>query len=229
MVAIFVLLTIAVFVLIDMFLQRAARKKEAPALQAERPSLLDRFVVPKGFFLSRAHAWIEVLASGKTRIGVDDFVQKLVGAIDAVEPLPAGSVVRKGQTLATLRQGGRTLTIPSPLSGTVKDVNPDLLRDAASMNDDPYGAGWIAVIEPNALATELPSASIASGAVQWLRSEISRFRDFINEYAFRSDAQPMPAGVTLLDGGVPVAGILGMTDNRTWERFEREFLVIQED
>jgi len=229
MVALFVLLTIAVFVLIDFFVQRAARRREAPALQAERPSLLDRFVVPKGYFLSRAHAWIEVLASGKTRIGIDDFVQKLVGAIDSVSLVPVGSTVRKGQTLVTLRQGGRSLTIPSPLSGTVKEINQSLLEDAASVNTDPYGSGWIAVIEPSALGSELPSAAISGGAVTWLRSEIARFRDFINEYALRSDAEPRLAGATLLDGGVPVAGILGMTDNRTWERFEREFLVTQED
>lgn len=229
MVAIFVLLTIAVFVLIDFFLQRAARRKEAPVVAAERPSLLDRFVVPKGFFLSRAHAWIEVLASGKTRVGIDDFVQKLVGHVDAVSLVPAGSSVRRGQALVTLRKGDRTLMIPSPLTGTVGAVNHTLLEDPGSINKDPYGSGWIAVIEPNALASELPSSVIAAGAVEWLRSEIARFRDFINEYAFRSDAQTQPAGLTLLDGGVPVAGILGLTDNRTWERFEREFLVTQED
>jgi glycine cleavage system H protein len=220
MVAIFVLLTIVAFILVDILIQRREGRKARAAAPA--PVLLDRFVIPKGYFVSRAHAWIEVLGGGKARIGIDDFVQKLVGTIDEVVAVPAGASVRKGDPLMTLRKGVRTLLIPSPLSGRVEAVNTELSGNASVVNSDPYGDGWVVLIDPTDLASELPSANIAAAATQWLRTEISRFRDFINNLGTEPDA--LPAGVTLLDGGVPVAGVLGMTNDETWNRFGREFL-----
>lgn len=221
MVALFVLLTIITFVVIDFFVQRASRKNLAAA-PARPPLLLDRFVIPKGFFLSKGHAWIEVLASGKTRIGLDDFVQKLVGSFDGILPAPVGTKVRKGDPLATLRQGERMLTIPAPLSGTILELNEEILEDASGINADPYGSGWIAVIEPSNLAAELPSSAIAAAASQWLRNEIRRFKEFIADYSARGTA--LEAGVTLADGGVPVAGVLRLTDDAAWDQFKRSFI-----
>jgi len=222
MVAIFVLLTIITFIAIDYFVQRAARRQKA-AVQARPPLLLDRFVIPKGFFLSKGHAWIEVLGSGKTRIGVDDFVQKLVGSFDGIAPKPVGSTVRKGEPLVTLRQGERMLTIPAPLTGTLLELNEEVLEDASGINADPYGSGWIAVLEPSNLAAELPSSAIAAAASQWLRSEIRRFKEFIAEYTSRTHASE--AGLTLADGGVPVAGVLRLTDDKAWDQFNSSFIL----
>ena len=221
MVALFVLLTIITFVAIDFFVQRAARKNLAIA-PARPPLLLDRFVIPKGFFLSKQHAWIEVLASGKTRIGVDDFVQKLVGSFDGALPIPVGSMVRKGDPLVTLRQGERMLTLPAPLTGKVLELNEEILEDASGINADPYGSGWIAVMDPSNLGAELPSSVIAASASQWLRKEISRFKEFIADYTARGTA--LQAGVTLADGGVPVAGVLRLTDDAAWDQFKRSFI-----
>lgn len=218
MVAIFVLLTIVTFVLIEILIQR----REGRKAHATTPALLDKFLIPKGYFVSRAHAWIEVLGGGKTRIGIDDFVQKLVGTIDEVVAVPAGTSVQKGDPLITLRKGSRTLTVPSPLSGTVEAVNTDLSANGRIVNEDPYGSGWVVLMEPATLDAELPTMNIAAAATQWLRSEIGRFRDFIN--GLRVEPEALPAGVTLLDGGVPVAGLLGMTNDETWNRFGREFL-----
>lgn len=217
MVAIFVLLTIVAFVLVDFLIQR----REAHKVRGTGPApvLLDRFLIPKGYFVSRAHAWIEVLGGGKARIGIDDFIQKLVGTLDEVIPIPPGTTIRKGDPLMTLRKGGRVLVIPSPLSGTVEAINTDLIGNWSLVNQDPYDNGWVVLLEPTNLAEELPSAAIATAATQWLRTEISRFRDFLN--GLRS---PQPAGATLLDGGVPVAGVLSMTDDETWNRFGHEFL-----
>ncbi len=225
MVAIFVLFTIITLVVIDYFVQRAARRQQAVA-PARPPLLLDRFVIPKGFFLSKGHAWIEVLGSGKTRIGVDDFVQKLVGSFSGVAPIPIGSTVRKGDPLVTLRQGERVLTIPAPLSGTLLELNEEVLEDASGINADPYGSGWIAVLEPSNLASELSSAAIAGAASQWLRGEIRRFKEFIAEYTTRTQA--LEAGVTLADGGVPVAGVLRLTDDKAWDQFKHTFIASSE-
>lgn len=224
MVALFVLVTILLFVLVDVFVQRSQRRKEVLAPTPVKAAVADRFLVPRGYFLSRGHSWIELLFSGNARVGIDDFVQKLVGTIDGIRVAPVRTEIRKGEPLFTISREGRTLSIPSPLSGTIVEVNSELLRQPAALNSDPYVSGWGVVIEPSALASELRLLSIADGAAQWLRGEVTRFRNFIKESAARMTAVPLPAGVTLLDGGTPVAGVLRMTDEKTWKDFQQEFL-----
>lgn len=224
MVAIFVILTILAFVAIDLLVQRSARKKGALAPQAAGLPVADRFLIPRGYFLSRGHSWIELLFTGNARVGVDDFVQKLAGSVDAVTLPQTHAELRKGDPLLRLRIGQRELSVPSPLSGTVVEVNSEVALNPRVLNDDPYISGWGVVIEPSMLSTELPQASVAESAARWLKDEVTRFRNFIKEYALKAEARPLPAGVTLLDGGMPVTGVLQMTDDTTWKAFEREFL-----
>lgn len=224
MVALFVLASILLFVLIDLFVQRVQRRKEALAPRPVKVPVADKFLVPRGYFLSRGHSWIELLFSGNARVGVDDFVQKLVGTIDGLRVAPVDSQIAKGEPLFTISREGRTLSIPSPLSGRIVEINSELLRQPSALNSDPYVSGWGVVIEPTALASELRLLSIADGAASWLRGEVTRFRNFIKESASRMSASPLPAGVTLLDGGTPVAGVLRMTDEKTWKDFQQEFL-----
>ncbi len=224
MVAIFVLVSILLFVLIDLILQRTQRRKEALAPQSIRPPVADRFLIPRGYFLSRGHSWIELMFSGNARVGIDDFVQKLVGPVESLQSVPLHAEVRKGDPLFTMVSRGRSLSIPSPLSGTVVEVNADLLRQPSVLNSDPYVSGWGVIIRPTRLASELRLFSIAEGAATWLKGEVSRFRDFIKDSASRMTSAPLPAGATLLDGGTPVSGVLQMTDEKTWEDFQQEFL-----
>lgn len=231
MVALFVLATILTCVLVEVILGHARRRKEALAPKSVKPAVADTFLIPRGYFLSRGHSWAELLFTGNTRVGIDDFVQKLVGTVDGITVPTVNAEVRKGETLFSVQRGGRHLSFAAPLSGRVVEVNTALLGNPTLVNKDPYGSGWIAVVEPSRLATELAPFTIAESAARWLKKEISRFRDFIQTEAVLEErsGSPLPASVTLLDGGMPVAGVLGMTDLKTWESFQREFLVAQDD
>jgi hypothetical protein len=90
------------------------------------------------------------------------------------------------------------------------------------LHQDPYVAGWVAVIVPKNISTELRLLAIADDAAKWLRKEVSRFRDFIKEQA--QIGVPAPAGVTMLDGGAPLSGVLEQFNENTWNAFQKEFL-----
>lgn len=222
MVAIFVIATIVLFVLVDVVLQRRARAARGFVPAASPVPVHDRFVIPRGYFLSPNHSWAELLFDGNARIGIDDFIQKLVGRVDGIEVTPVSSSVKKGETLFTIRQGERTLAVPSPLSGRIVQVNPTLKSSSTTIHEDPYVSGWVAVVEPNNLGSELKFMKIAEEAAQWLKKEIARFRNFIMESSRQSELAP--AGATLLDGGLPLAGVLEKADPRTWQQFQKEFL-----
>ncbi|MDE3057709.1 MAG: hypothetical protein KGJ59_07115 [Bacteroidota bacterium] len=222
MVALFVIGTIITCVLIEYV--RGRTKQHALALQPVQAhnGQPDRFLLPRGYFLSKCHAWAELLFSGNVRVGADDFAQKLVGTIDAVAVAPLGSEIKKGESLFAIRQGHRTLSFPSPFSGKISKINSQLLDSPSLLKEAPYFDGWIAVIEPTNFSSELKFLAIAEDAAKWLRTEVSRFRNFLNNE--RTAGAAIPAGATLLDGGIPMNGVLQTTSDTTWKEFEQEFL-----
>lgn len=226
MVAIFVITTIILFIIIDIVLTRKARRAEKLALDIAKPKIDERFILPKGLFHSKSHAWAELLYDGKVRIGLNDFVRKLLGKVDSISIIPANSVVQKGDTLFTLYQGSKHLSIKAPISGKVADINAILGKSASPLLEDPYGTGWVSIIEPTNLAADIKGMSVADEAVSWLRREIGRFRDFIKQQALDQQflANAAPVGVTLHDGGLPLYGVLQFAEPSTWESFEQQFL-----
>jgi glycine cleavage system H lipoate-binding protein len=219
MVALFVVATILLCVGIE-FLRDRAKQRKAVLAPARMPA--DRFLLPKGFFISKAHTWVELTFSGEARVGVDDFAQKVIGTIERIEVAPLNTELKKGDPLLMVRHGNRELTIPAPISGKVLTVNESLLASPHMLRQDPYVAGWVAVLIPNNISKELRLLAIADDAAKWLRKEVGRFRDFIKEQS--EIGVPIPAGVTMLDGGAPLGGVLEQFNENTWCAFQKEFL-----
>ncbi len=216
MVALFVIATILVCLTIDYIVQRKERRAEAPQPQVTLSS--DSFILPRGYFFNKAHTWLELLFSGKVYIGVDDFISKVAGKIDAVEVI-ASERVRKGEPLFRIRQGERTLTFYSPISGKISAINTSVIESPQTILEDPYLNGWVVMVEPEDIASEVKEFMIGNEASRWLRNEIRRFREFITREAPRFSVEP-----TLADGGLVIKGVLQNVDERVWEKFEEEFI-----
>ena len=219
MVALFVIATIILCVGIELLRDRAKRRSAAPVATQIHA---DRFLLPKGYFVSKAHTWVELTFAGEARIGVDDFTQKIIGSIERIEIAPLGTDIKKGDPLIKIFHGSRTLSIPAPISGEVLSVNESLLDSPMHLHRDPYLAGWAAVIAPKNISADLHFLLIAEEAANWLKKEVNRFRDFIKTQS--QIGLPAPAGVTMLDGGAPLDGVLEQFNENTWAAFQQEFL-----
>jgi glycine cleavage system H lipoate-binding protein len=176
--------------------------------------------LPKGIFFHPAHSWAALQPGGNVRVGIDDFLQKLAGKIDGIHTPEAGTQIRQGETLLSLKVGPRTLEIPAPLSGTVNAVNLDLLKQVPAAKMDALNAQWVVDLEPSHLADELGQLSVAARASEWLERELLRLNEFLSDQIRR----PAAVGVTLSDGGEPVEGLLQELDDGGWRDFQREFL-----
>jgi glycine cleavage system H protein len=217
MVALFVIGTFLTFLIIDFFVKRSSEKSST---QSQAVPISQKFLIPRGYFFNPRHSWVELLSNGMARVGIDDFSQKVIGTIDKASPVSLNSVVKKGEPMMTISQGERTMTFTAPLTGKVVEINESIQETPGILNTDPYIAGWVAVIEPENLGSEIKSFTLADEAAQWLRQEISRFREFIN---IRSPQLAL-AGRTMLDGGVPLTGTLKDAPDSDWKAFEEEFL-----
>ncbi len=108
---------------------------------------MDKFVfkVKNGCWYSRDGIWVQ-LDGELGRVGVTDFAQQTSGDVAFVELPAPGRTIRRGQPLGEIETVKVTFDLTSPVSGTVREVNPALEDNPERVNQDPYGEGWLAVV-----------------------------------------------------------------------------------
>lgn len=85
---------------------------------------------------------------GLVRLGVSDFVQQRSGDVAFAQVQPAGSELHAGAEFAEIETIKVTVNLASPVSGKIVQVNPAMEDAPEAINQDPYGAGWLALVEP---------------------------------------------------------------------------------
>jgi len=81
------------------------------------------------------------------RVGLSDFVQQRSGDVAFAEVKPVGTQVAFGDEIAVIETIKVNISLTSPVTGKVAEVNPVMATAPEAINQDPYGAGWLAVVE----------------------------------------------------------------------------------
>jgi glycine cleavage system H protein len=92
--------------------------------------------------------WVESQGNGQVRIGLTDYLQQLNGDVAFVHVKPVGTELAVGDEIAELETIKAVVGLNSPVSGKVVEINPDLDLNPEIINQEPYGKGWLAVIDP---------------------------------------------------------------------------------
>ncbi len=87
-------------------------------------------------------------AHARVRVGLADFTQQRNGDVAFAHAQPVGTQLAVGELLAEIETMKAMVELPSPLAGAVVEVNPALEATPEVINQDPYGQGWLAVLEP---------------------------------------------------------------------------------
>jgi glycine cleavage system H protein len=105
--------------------------------------------VPEDLRYSADHEWAR-LEEGRARLGITDYAQDALGDIVYVQLPAVGMAAAAGQPLCELESTKSVSDVYAPVDGTVVEVNSELVDAPEHVNQDPYGDGWICVIEPAA-------------------------------------------------------------------------------
>lgn len=103
-------------------------------------------MIPSDLRFHKEHEWVR-LEGNLATVGISDFAQDALGDIVFLELPKVGASVKAGQQIGEVESTKTTSTIYTPVSGTVSRINTDLKDRPEAVNADPYGKGWIAVIE----------------------------------------------------------------------------------
>ncbi len=109
---------------------------------------VDKFIfkVATDRFYNTEGVWAKE-ENGRVRIGLSDFAQQRSGDVAFAEIKPAGTVLAVGEELAVIETIKVNITYTSPVNGKITEVNPAMNDAPEAINQDPYGVGWLAVME----------------------------------------------------------------------------------
>lgn len=110
--------------------------------------------VPDGLVYTKTHEWLKVEGKQVT-VGITDHAQSELTDIVYVELPKVGMSAVAGKVIAVLESVKTVADVFAPVTGTVRASNESLKKTPELLNRDPYGEGWVFVIETDALPQDL--------------------------------------------------------------------------
>ncbi|HEX6165255.1 MAG TPA: glycine cleavage system protein GcvH [Acidimicrobiales bacterium] len=104
--------------------------------------------IPSELRYSADHEWVRV-EEGRVRTGITDYAQDALGDVVFVDLPEVGQQVDRGTSCSEVESTKSVSEIYAPVTGKVVEVNTELADNPQRLNEDPYGDGWIFVIEPS--------------------------------------------------------------------------------
>ena len=118
----------------------------------------------------KEHTWVKV-SGRKATIGITDYAQDALGDIVYID-LPEVDVdVEINAEIGEIESTKATSSVIAPVSGKILEINEDLTESPEMINEDPYGKGWIAVIELDE-ASEVDELMDASEYTKYVEEEV---------------------------------------------------------
>lgn len=216
MVVILVLLTFALFIGIDILLNR--EKYAFPVANLPQPERIPAPVVagvqlPEHLYYHLGHTWAAAEGSHRFRVGIDEFAARLLGTITKVEAPMRGRWFGQGERGWTLHAGDRPAALAAPVEGEVVEVNPEALSHPEKISGDPYGQGWLLVVRTGDPSLSLRNLLNGAVARRWMEEAVAELRRAVT-----------PALTpTAADGGLLASGIAARLDAGQWEEIKIRF------
>lgn len=102
--------------------------------------------IPTDLRYTADHEWLQ-LEDGRARVGITAFAQEQLGDVVYVDVPRTGSSVRAGKPFGVVESVKAVSDLYSPITGTVAESNARLVDEPELVNKDPYGEGWMLVVE----------------------------------------------------------------------------------
>ena len=129
--------------------------------------------MPDDLYYHKEHSWARV-DGDKVTVGMTDFFQKEAGDIVFVDLPEEEEEVEQGEVCGKIQSRKWIGKLVAPVSGEITEINEDLDEDTSLVNTDPYGKGWILVIEASDLDEDLGNLMHGDAVVEFIESEIKR-------------------------------------------------------
>ena len=190
-----------------------AQSFETPAYK-----LVSGYRMADGYYYHMGHGWARFEHGGRVKVGLDDFVAKLFGAMQELELPPLGAKLKQHEVGWTFKRNGEKAAVLSPISGTVLARNHKALEHPEIANHDPYLAGWMFIVEPKLPKRNLKGLYFGEEGFQWMEQETQKLMALMG-----------PENAQLAaTGGEALNDLYGHVPDLGWNRLVKTFLHTEE-
>ena len=176
---------------------------------------IEGFKIPQGVYLHPGHMWAAMTGDGQVRIGLNDFAARMLGPMDRIDLPLLGKPLKQDQEGITMHRQGMHAGLLAPVSGVVTAFNPEVGNHPESLADDPYGDGWMVMVQPTHLREELSRLKMGEDEVSaFIADEIDSLHQALEPHL----------GPLAADGGQLSDDILKHLPRLAWESVTRKIL-----
>jgi glycine cleavage system H protein len=131
------------------------------------------FIVPKGFFYNENDFWARIEGKIAT-VGITSYLQSKLSDIIFVSLPQIGTVIEQFGEAGSFESVKAALDIISPVSGSVVEVNNELINSPDLANSDPYGKGWFLKIELTDFESDKENLIDAEGYFEVMKKKVEK-------------------------------------------------------
>ena len=129
------------------------------------------FKVVDDYYYHLGHSWARFEHGGLIRIGLDDFAACLFCHLNRLDLPPLGAEVKQDHVGWTIGRDDHRAAVLSPVTGIVLAVNHSAREHPQLVNEDPYGSGWLFIVEPDLPKRNLRRLFFGRESIQWIDRE----------------------------------------------------------
>jgi len=129
--------------------------------------------MPDDLYYHAEHSWARV-DGNRVTVGMSDFFQKEAGDIVYIDLPDEEEEVSQGEVCGKIQSRKWIGKLVSPVSGEIVQINEDLEEETSLINTDPYGKGWVLVIEASDLESELENLIHGDAVADFIEKEVKR-------------------------------------------------------
>lgn len=176
--------------------------------------LASGYRIADGYYYHMGHSWARFEHGGRVRIGFDDFLVKVFGAMNALTLPPLGEELKQHRVAWTFERDRQKAAVLSPVTGTVLAVNHKAREHPEITHEDPYQQGWLFIVEPDMPKRNLRGLYYGKDSFDWMEKEGQRLMGLMGP-----DYEQLAA-----TGAEVVGDLYGSFPEIGWDNLVREFL-----
>ena len=132
--------------------------------------MTEEYKVEEGIYYTKEHEWAKKLDDGNVLVGIADYAQAQLHEIVYVELPEMDAEVGQMEAVGAVESVKAVSDFYCPVSGKVIEVNESLLDAPEKINQDPYGEGWLAKLEPTSLDGDIANLMDAEAYKEYLKT-----------------------------------------------------------
>lgn len=155
-------------------------------------------LIDGSLFYHRNHCWVKVLNTDEVIVGINGILARLIYGVKTVVLPKVGEELSRDQFFAHIIQEKHIVPLILPITGVIKSVNQDLVRNPELLRNDFRDRGWLVSMKPDNLENDLRTLVFGNKAIEWYRNKDRSVSEAIHAVYSVSGAE---LGPTMQDGG----------------------------